>query len=135
MNRWFVDTYFLVALVSPDDEGHAHAMAFAREHGGRFYTTQWVFMELLDGCADGERRIRAAKFVEIFSRGANVTVIPASDDWFQRGLRLYADRPDKEWSLTDCISFLVMQDHGLQDALTADHHFAQAGFTAVLKEE
>jgi hypothetical protein len=50
-----------------------------------------------------------------------------------RGLALYAARPDKEWSLTDCVSFLVMQDHGVTEALTADHHFEQAGFVALLK--
>jgi len=52
---------------------------------------------------------------------------------FHAGLDLYASRPDKEWSLTDCISFAVMQDLGLNDALTGDHHFTQAGFTILLK--
>jgi predicted nucleic acid-binding protein len=51
----------------------------------------------------------------------------------ERGLDLYDARPDKEWSLTDCISFIVMQDHGTYEALTGDHHFEQAGFVALLK--
>jgi uncharacterized protein len=41
-------------------------------------------------------------------------------------------RRDKEWSLTDCISFVVMKERGLTEALTADHHFEQAGFKALL---
>jgi predicted nucleic acid-binding protein len=51
---------------------------------------------------------------------------------FERGLRLFFDRPDKEWSLTDCISFTVMRDHKIVRALTADRHFAQAGFAVLL---
>ena len=52
---------------------------------------------------------------------------------FQRGLRLYEERPDKEWSLTDCLSFVVMKDENLREALTGDQHFEQAGFIALLK--
>jgi len=62
-----------------------------------------------------------------------VTIIPASDSLFEQGARLYIDRPDKGWSLTDCISFVVMEREGLLEALTADHHFEQAGFIALLK--
>ena len=60
-------------------------------------------------------------------------IVPPSDLLFQRGLDLYAARGDKEWSLTDCISFVVMGDHGIADALTGDHHFEQAGFTPLLR--
>ena len=56
------------------------------------------------------------------------------DDTFARGFDLYARRPDKSWSLTDCISFVVMTDRGLTEALTGDHHFEQAGFRALLRE-
>lgn len=52
---------------------------------------------------------------------------------YQAGFDLFAARPDKAWSLTDCISFGVMRERGLSDALTADHHFEQAGFRAVFK--
>jgi predicted nucleic acid-binding protein len=59
-------------------------------------------------------------------------VIPPSQRLFEDGLRLFAERPDKEWSLTDCVSFLVMKRHGLTDALTADRHFSQAGYNPLL---
>jgi len=62
-----------------------------------------------------------------------VTIVPASADLWQRGVALFASRPDKDWSLTDCISFVVMQERGIADGLTADHHFEQAGFVALLK--
>ncbi len=61
-----------------------------------------------------------------------MTIVPSSSDLFWRGIKLFDARPDKEWSLTDCISFEVMAELGLTDALTADHHFEQAGFRALL---
>jgi hypothetical protein len=63
---------------------------------------------------------------------ARVSIVPPGKGLFDRGLELYARRIDKDWSLTDCISFLVMQDHQLQDAATFDHHFAQAGFNILI---
>jgi predicted nucleic acid-binding protein len=62
-----------------------------------------------------------------------VKIIPATTDLFQRGLRLYEKRPDKQWSLTDCTSFVTMKDENLAGALTGDEHFAQAGFKALLR--
>ena len=60
-------------------------------------------------------------------------VLEADQHLFERGLQLYENRPDKEWSLTDCISFVAMEEMGIAEALTGDHHFEQAGFTALLK--
>jgi hypothetical protein len=54
--------------------------------------------------------------------------VPATQDLFDLAAELYADRPDKAWSLVDCTSFLIMQQEGLTDALSTDHHFTQAGF-------
>jgi predicted nucleic acid-binding protein len=62
-------------------------------------------------------------------------VIPASADLFEAGLRLHADRSDKAWSLTDCFSFVVMEQRGIRQALTFDHHFEQAGFEALLRRD
>jgi len=59
--------------------------------------------------------------------------VPPAQDWFDRGVGLYSRRLDKDWSLTDCISFAVMDEFGLTESLTGDHHFEQAGFTILLK--
>jgi hypothetical protein len=58
--------------------------------------------------------------------------MPSSNELFAAGVELYATRPDKEWSLTDCISFVVMEREGLTDALTGDRHFEQSGFKVLL---
>ncbi|MFI5381207.1 MAG: type II toxin-antitoxin system VapC family toxin [Tepidisphaerales bacterium] len=63
----------------------------------------------------------------------SVTVVRASAELFERGRELFRNRPDKDWSLTDCLSFVTMEGHGLRDALTADHHFEQAGFNVLIK--
>ena len=60
-------------------------------------------------------------------------IVPADDELFEAEVDLYARRPDKEWSLTDCISFVVMAHRGIVEALTGDHHFEQAGFRALLR--
>lgn len=77
-------------------------------------------------------RPEAARFIEICYRASYVRIVPLTGELLHRGFALYKARPDKEWGLTDCISFVVMEDHGLTEALTADHHFEQAGFRALL---
>ena len=62
-------------------------------------------------------------------------ILPAETTLWERGLSLYLQRRDKDWSLTDCISFAAMQEEGLTEALTGDHHFEQAGFTVLLRGE
>jgi predicted nucleic acid-binding protein len=81
--------------------------------------------------APGQRDLFLGLLAELQS-DPNITIIPATHDLFERGVDLYARRPDKEWTLTDCISFVVMQEHGVTESLTGDHHFQQAGFRALL---
>jgi len=73
------------------------------------------------------------RLMEVLRSAPDVTIIPPNDELFSRGIELYAERLDKEWSLTDCISFVVMTDEGIADALTGDRHFEQAGFNGLLK--
>jgi uncharacterized protein len=77
-------------------------------------------------------RSAVVAFMHAIQPDAQVPVVPASQELFDRGFDLFARRPDKEWSLTDCISCAVMQEHGLSDALTSDHHFRQMGFRTLL---
>ena len=91
-------------------------------------------MEIGDGLAAVRFRAQALEVIEILQRSSAVEVVPVSPPLFQAALDLYANRGDKDWGLTDCSSFIVMRDRGLTDALTADEHFQQAGFRAVLLE-
>ena len=85
-------------------------------------------------CRFGAPRVAGSRYVNAFmKRPTKVRIVRAGGDWFERGLQLYEQRPDKDWPLTDCISFAVMKEEKLTDALTGDHHFTQAGFKALLE--
>lgn len=112
---------------------HAQAQAIATTLSGRMYTSVWVLTEVADALAVPGRRARFLPFLQFLRTHPLVTIIPVDQTLFDRGVELYDLRPDKAWSLSDCISFVIMQDHGLRDALTGDHHFEQAGFSALMK--
>jgi hypothetical protein len=107
-------------------------LEFARQWRGVVVTTRWILAEVADGLASPLNRRLGVMLVEQVSREPRFRLVENSDALFARGFDLYRCRADKEWSLTDCISFVVMADEGLTDALTVDRHFSQAGFTALL---
>jgi predicted nucleic acid-binding protein len=134
MNVVFADSFFFFALLNPNDPAHAKAVAYTQTYRGRLVTTGWVITELGDGWSKPVRRRQ--EFVTLhrdIRANPNITVEPCTDALLEDGTNLYSQRPDKEWTLTDCISFVVMQRHGITEALTGDHHFEQAGFVALLK--
>ena len=134
MSGVFADTFYFLALLNPRDEKHAAVRAWSRESESEVVTTDYVLVEVADGMAHSRRRTQAAELVESLRSMPGFRVIEADTALLRRGLALYADRPDKEWSLTDCISFVVMEREGLREALTGDRHFAQAGFVALFAE-
>jgi hypothetical protein len=133
MNAVFADTYYYLAILSESDAAHGRAVRLARELAGKTVTTAWVLMEVADALAAPPLRSLFLALYERLRGNPNVTIVPPTATMFEQGVELYARRPDKSWSLTDCISFVVMQEHGLSDALTGDHHFEQAGFRVLLK--
>lgn len=133
MKRYFVDTSYLLAVSHTQDHWHERAVAWARVAQGRFWITDYVLLEFADAFASAPLRSRAVRFIDRLQVDTEFTIVAQSRELFQRGLELYRHRGDKDWSLTDCISFCVMSDEGLSDALTHDHHFEQAGFRALLR--
>ena len=132
MTPVFADTSFLLALTNRRDTYHSAARALAAKLQSPMVTTSWVLVELANALSKTSLRLQFSSSLERLKSHPRVEIVPADNDWFERGVQLYAARPDKEWSLTDCISFQVMTEKGLTDALTADHHFLQAGFNALL---
>jgi hypothetical protein len=131
MKPLFADTYYFYALLNGADEAHQEVVAFAKRNVRPIVTTQWVLAELANGFAETALRQRTANFISILQKSADFRLVLTNREHWESGLRLYHDRPDKGWSLTDCISFVVMQREGLTTALTGDRHFVQAGFEAV----
>jgi uncharacterized protein len=134
MRTFFADTFYYLALLSANDAAHQRAIDFSQQYPARTVTTAWVLTELADGLSAPSQRRAALALIFGLRQTANVTIVPATQHLFERGLDLYSRRMDKDWSLTDCISFVVMEDHGLTEALTGDRHFEQAGFTALLAQ-
>jgi len=135
MTTQFADTAYYIALLNRDDEFHAQAEELAKELPGRIVTTTWVLTELADAMSQPRNRLVVSSFIEALPSDPNIILVRAEQDLFNRGLEFFARRLDKEWSLTDCISFIVMQENKLADALTSDHHFEQAGFNVLLKQQ
>jgi predicted nucleic acid-binding protein len=96
-------------------------------------TTVWVLTELADALSDPAWRHEFIDLLGFLRSHPRITIVPADQTLFEAGVGLYASRADKEWSLTDCISFTVMNEYGIRDALTGDHHFEQAGFRVLLR--
>ena len=131
MRRLFADAFYWIALLHAGDQWHQRVIAFTgtlTDH--HLYTTDAVFDEYLAAYSARESylRQRAAVTVRYLLASPEVTVIHQTRELFLEGLTLYEARPDKEYSLTDCISMQVMRREGLTEVLTNDHHFTQEGF-------
>jgi predicted nucleic acid-binding protein len=132
----FADTVYWIALTNPRDK---HAQDVGRFDdllsGGRVYTTEEVLAELLTFFAgDSWLRSRAVETVREILSDPAVHVIPQSHESFIAGFELYRARPDKEYSLADCISMQTMRKEGLTEVLTNDRHFEQEGFRALFRD-
>ncbi len=130
----FADAFALIAWLNPRDNAHALAAAYLDGFTGRLVTTEWVLMEVADALLAPEARTTAVAFLQAVRADPSFEVVGYVPAVYQAGFEVFAARADKAWSLTDCISFGVMTAHGLSEALTADHHFEQAGFRAVFKK-
>lgn len=137
MKRFFADTFYWVALFNPKDAWHQRVMAFSRALGAyHITTTEEVLSEFLTffSGADAEGRQKASALVRSVMAKINVTVIHQSHTSFLQSLELYEARLDKNYSLVDCGSMIVMRQHRLLEALTNDHHFTQEGFQILFTE-
>jgi hypothetical protein len=129
----FADSFYFIALFNERDQAHSRAVRFAPASNQTLLSTAWILTELADACSSLSGRVEVVEFIHRLQRTPRVRIVPFSSELFERGLQFYRSRADKEWSLTDCISFIVMKDEGASDALTGDKHFEQAGFKALLK--
>jgi predicted nucleic acid-binding protein len=133
MKAAFADYSFYVALLIARDVNHYRARTVAQSWTGAVITTEYVLIEVANHLrGTPAQRARFGQFLASLEADPNTFVLESTHELWKRGVELYLSRSDKEWSLTDCISFFIMHERGLTEALTADHHFMQAGFTALL---
>lgn len=133
MKAVFADTYYYIALLDANDSAHEVAIAATRTLRSKTVTTAWVLLELANTLSASRHRGVFARLLDRLRTNPDVIIYEAERELFDLGVDLYQKRADKEWSLTDCISFVVMTREGISEALTGDHHFEQAGFSALLQ--
>jgi len=132
VNSVFGDTVYFLALVNARDQFHAQAKELSRQSPGSLVTTEWVLTEIGDALSAPGARVKFTSLLGTLQRQPDIEIVPASHDLFAKGCAAFGERSDKAWSLTDCISFAVMRERKIDSALTADHHFAQAGFHVLM---
>ncbi len=132
MKALFADTFYFLALVNGNDAHHSVAVRFDTTQSS-LLTTSWVLTEVGDALSASENKAAFLKLLDLLQESPDVRIVPPSAELFERGVAFYRKRVDKDWSLTDCISFVVMEDEKVSAALTGDRHFEQAGFRALLR--
>ncbi len=137
MTEVFLDASYAIALSSVKDQYHQRAVMLSEKletEATHLLTTRAVILEIGNALSKQKYRNAAIELLTSLAEDPTVETVPLSEELFERGFRFYQSRQDKEWGITDCISFVVMQERGLTEALTTDEHFLQAGFRTLLKE-
>jgi predicted nucleic acid-binding protein len=133
----FLDTAYAIALSSSRDEHYQKALFLAdrlEADGTILITTRAIILEIGNALSKQGYRQAAVILMESLEEDPNVEIVPLTEELYKEAFDMYAKRMDKEWGITDCISFIVMSERGIQKALTTDRHFTQAGFEALLRE-
>jgi len=124
----FIDTGFVIALINQTDDHHAEAQVLSEHYENcPFITTDAILLEVGNALAKRFKH-QSAQIIHYFQNSSDVTVVHLNPVLFNRGLALYESYSDKTWGLVDCVSFVVMREMDITDALTFDQHFTQAGF-------
>lgn len=132
MKKIFVDTGFVVALVSKRDEYHNTANELVEIYDKQpLLVTDAVLLEIGNALARNYKQ-KAIEIFEEFFVSPEVEIVRLDETIFDKAFELYKNHADKTWGLVDCISFVVMKEYEITDALTCDKHFVQAGFRALM---
>ena len=135
MAEVFLDASYAIALASRTDQHHTRALelaAWIEATQAPLVTSRAVVLEIGNALAKQRYRSAAIALLEAIEKDTRIEIVPLSEELFIRAATLYARYTDKEWGLTDCVSFVLMRERKIEEALTADTDFHQAGFRALL---
>ena len=130
----FLDTAYIIALIITDDQFHKISLNTSRQIVAEkinLVTSELVLVEILDTLSKVKYRNEALITTKKLKQG--ITVIDTNKELLLKAYSLYEKRPDKEWGMTDCYSFVIMEKYNIKQVLTTDAHFEQAGFKILLK--
>jgi predicted nucleic acid-binding protein len=131
----YVDTAALIALVHKRDSLHERTVAVYKElleRNTRFVTTNAVLLEIGNAFSKSSHKPLAISLFHLVNNSESWEVIPADGKWLSGGMKLFQERQDKDWSLTDCIGIAVAETFAVKSVFTSDRHFKQAGFKILL---
>jgi len=131
----YVDTGYLLALVQPRDTLHLRAVRWAAVVRERLLLSDYVLLETVDALSIPHDRAKAHVLLKQIRLDPAYEIVSASTELMSTAIELHSQRADKAWSLTDCTSFITMNDRRILRALAHDHHFEQAGFVALLRTD
>jgi len=138
MRGVFADTGYWIALVNPNDGLHRKAKEVSQQLGAlTLVTSDMVLVEVLNMFAERGTHLRQAAVATVQAVAADpgIEVVPQTRRLFRDAYDLYRTRSDKDWSLTDCASFVIMDERQIGDALTYDGNFVQNGYRALLRDD
>jgi len=130
LKHLFVDTSYVLGIYNKDDQFHEQcvgAMPVA-QNAQALFTTDAILMEIGNAFSAIGRRVQGSQIIRGFLSSPQVNVEHLTPGYFERSLQLYEQRPDKQWGMVDCFSFVIMEELSLEAALSTDHHFVQAGY-------
>jgi predicted nucleic acid-binding protein len=133
----FLDTAYAIALANAKDQFHSQAVKLAnqlRTEKTKLVTTRAVLLEIGNALSSQRFRSAAIQLLSALESDSTVGIVSLTDALYAQAFTLYRTRPDKEWGLVDCISFVVMRERSISSALTTDLHFQQAGYRVLLRE-
>ncbi|MCP4402508.1 MAG: type II toxin-antitoxin system VapC family toxin [bacterium] len=134
-DKIFIDTSYVLALFNQDDSYHAAAKRWAPAlFSEQFLTSQAILLEIGNAFSKITLRKSGVGILRRFEQDEHIEIIPHSPELHEKAMQMYESRMDKEWGLIDCVSFVIMQNNHVTQALTSDSHFKQAGFRALLLE-
>ena len=137
-NEIFLDTAYAIALSVISDQYHELAVILAtsiEQNNIRLVTTRAILLEIGNALSKNRYRSAAVELLVAIENDPQIDIIRLTDESYQKALELFTKRGDKEWGLIDCLSFVVMSERDITEALTTDEHFSQAGFIPLLQRE
>jgi len=134
--RLLLDSTFIAGLINSRDQCHLKAKGFLPlvENASEVVITEAALIEVGNLLRSLPHRKKAAEFIDACYETGNVTIVSVDSDLLRKALAFYRLHQDKDWGLTDCVSFVVMKERVIAMAMTADADFQQAGFRALMLE-
>jgi uncharacterized protein len=133
----FIDTSYAIALYSKRDHYHNKALELGRKYGigeFRFVTSFAILLEIGNGLSKSYEKPRSVQLLNFLQKDPAIEIEEVTKNIYQQSFELFSSRMDQDWGLVDCTSFLIMKKRGINLVLTADKHFEQAGFRALMRE-